>query len=259
MCKEVLVSIIIPVYNAQNTIYRCLESIKEQTVNTYEVIVVNDGSTDDSLSVITKFRDCYGEIDMSVYSVENSGPSRARNLGVSYAKGLYIAFLDSDDYWIPNKLEEQLKVLRENPEIKLLSSSYINTDKQLYFVKFWKLLFSNYFITSSTIGNAEVLKKYRFDEAQSFSEDYKLWLQIVFDYKAAIIPRENVVYQIRSGMGYYNRNSLSSNLNEMTKGIIKNYKFLYRTNRVNFLTYVLLRFTARIKHLRRLIIKQINK
>ncbi len=110
-----LVSVIIPTHNRRYTIKRALDSVRAQTYTNLEVIIVDDGSTDDTLSRIQKL---YGDADWLTYIIndENQGAAASRNIGVDYAKGEYIAFQDSDDYWFPEKLERQMRLMDEHPE-----------------------------------------------------------------------------------------------------------------------------------------------
>ncbi len=100
---EVKVSIIIPVYNKEKYIRKTLESVVSQTFTDYEVIIINDGSTDNSLSIIEEFSQKYKQIQ--VYTIPNGGVSNARNVGLKYAKGEWIQFLDGDDYLALDSLE----------------------------------------------------------------------------------------------------------------------------------------------------------
>ena len=106
-----LVSVIIPVYNREKTIVRALRSVLNQTYANYEIIVVNDGSTDGSLSLIRSFVDDR----ITVISLsENHGASFARNIGMTEAKGEYTALQDSDDEWLADKLEIQVDYMFNN-------------------------------------------------------------------------------------------------------------------------------------------------
>ena len=103
-------SIVIPVYNVEDYIERCLESIKKQTFKDYEVIVVNDGTKDNSMEIVKKY-------SYTIINQKNQGLSMARNNAVKKAKGEYLIFLDSDDYWDKDLLNEINKSLDNDPDL----------------------------------------------------------------------------------------------------------------------------------------------
>lgn len=116
MDKEILLSIIIPVYNSEKYINDTLDSILNQNFDKYEIILVNDGSTDNSLSIIEGYADEYKFI--KIYTIPNGGPANARNFGLSVANGKYILFIDSDDTIVENALSLLLEKNTENePDI----------------------------------------------------------------------------------------------------------------------------------------------
>ena len=111
------VSVIIPVYNVEDYIDRCLKSVIEQTLEDIEIIIVNDGSTDDSKKIIEKYINQYPN-KIIYLEKENGGLSSARNFAIPYAKGEYIAFLDSDDYIEPEMYEQMYnKAIKENADL----------------------------------------------------------------------------------------------------------------------------------------------
>ena len=112
------VSVVIPVYNGAKFIAETLRSILGQTASPFEVIVVNDGSTDNTASVVEEFGN-----SVTVITIPNSGVPTARNTGASQATGNWLAFCDSDDLWLPAKLEKQLRLANEAPDIQ-----YVLTD-----------------------------------------------------------------------------------------------------------------------------------
>ena len=112
MDKE-LISIIIPVYNAEKYIEDTIKSIERQTYPYYEAIFIDDGSKDNSIKIVEKHKINNERIKI-IKLKRNKGVSFARNLGIKNAKGRYLCFLDSDDIWKENKLELQLKFMREN-------------------------------------------------------------------------------------------------------------------------------------------------
>jgi glycosyltransferase involved in cell wall biosynthesis len=110
--QKKLVSIIVPTYNRADLIGETIQSVIDQTYKNWELIIVDDGSTDDSKNYITKFND----ERIVYYAIEHCGIlGKVRNVGISHAKGDYIAFLDSDDLWLPQKLEYQLTLLQQYP------------------------------------------------------------------------------------------------------------------------------------------------
>lgn len=117
---EKKISVVIPTYNREKTIRRCLDSIICQTCPAFEIIVVDDGSTDRTLEIIE--RDYSNEV--TLVRQEHQGAQAARNAGIRMAKGEYIAFLDSDDEWLPYKLEIQVKELQKNPNAVICGDGY---------------------------------------------------------------------------------------------------------------------------------------
>ena len=157
-----IVSVIIPYYNSERTIIRAIESAVTQTFTDFEIILVDDGSKDNSHIIVDDYIKKQNKIKFQHYYQENAGPAEARNLGISKSDAGHIAFLDSDDSWVSNKLEIQMKLMAEN-KIDLLGSniSIIETDgkiirhyyvqRQLEYISFYKLLFKHYFYTSSVV------------------------------------------------------------------------------------------------------------
>lgn len=114
------VSVIIPLYNGARFIAQTLDSVLAQTAPPAEVIVVNDGSTDNSASVVEQ----YGN-RVTLMNIKNGGAPAARNTGASRAKGNWLAFCDGDDLWLPTKLEQQLRLANECPEIHCVITDYV--------------------------------------------------------------------------------------------------------------------------------------
>lgn len=109
------VSVVIPTYNRAPTLPRALESTLAQTIDDLEILVVDDGSTDDTASVLATYQDVDSRVRPVVHAT-NQGANVARNTGIEHARGEYIAFLDSDDEWHPEKLERQLAALEDRPD-----------------------------------------------------------------------------------------------------------------------------------------------
>ena len=126
------VSVVIPTYNRAYILKRAIDSVLNQTETNLELIVVDDGSTDNTKEVVESYSDVRVRY---IHGGENSGPGRARNIGAQKAQGDFVAFHDSDDEWMPEKLEKQLVVYEANPEAGMIYCSFIKyfPDKEVYF------------------------------------------------------------------------------------------------------------------------------
>ena len=172
-----MISIVIPAYNRGKEIGKCLESILNQTYKNYEVITVNDGSTDNTAEVINSYREEFGHT-LSTHDQENLGPQIARNTGAKYAHGEFIIFCDGDVVMEPAMLEKMLNKLNENPKAAYTFSNFIWVKKKFKLEKFniEKLKTMPYIHTSSLIrrehfpGFDPEIKKFR---------DWDLWLTIL--------------------------------------------------------------------------------
>ena len=227
MRPEVLVSVIIPAYNAAPFIAQTIESALGQTFRDYDVIVVNDGSPDtaDLERAIHPYR------SRIVYLTQpNTGPSGARNRGIREALGKYVAFLDSDDVWMPEYLETQMGILSADPSIDLLySNGVIIGDVPYAGRELMSLAPSRGAITFERIVSAEctvltscvvarrqaVIDAGLFDERFRRSEDFHLWSRLSFR-GARIEFHRGVLIQHRRRKG-----SLSDNQHAMWEGAIE--------------------------------------
>lgn len=125
-----MVSVIIPLYNKASYVAKALDSVLAQTYTDYECIIVNDGSTDNSLQVVEDWLEVKGKSEelrtrYRLITQTNAGVSAARNRGIAEAKGKYIAFLDADDWWAPTFLEEMMHLIEEYPDAGLYAGNYI--------------------------------------------------------------------------------------------------------------------------------------
>lgn len=129
------VSIIIPAYNVEKYIKRCLDSIKNQTYENIEVLIINDGSCDNTEEIVLDF--CKEDNRFKYYKKENGGVSSARNLGLDNTNGYYISFIDSDDTIEPTFIEKLVNAIKENDAFSIINGMYkvINGKKQEYLIK----------------------------------------------------------------------------------------------------------------------------
>lgn len=124
--NENLVSIIVPIYNSENYIQRCVKSLINQTMKNIEIILINDGSTDNTLSILNELKKKDSRI--SVITKHNGGVSSARNMGLKYSKGKYITFVDADDWCESNMIEKMYK-MAENKKVDIVSCGHSMDDK----------------------------------------------------------------------------------------------------------------------------------
>lgn len=169
-----MISIIIPAYNQADHLGNCLASIKKQTYDNYEIIVVDDGSKDNIETAINKYKRVFG-LKMSYYEQDNQGASAARNRGAKLAKGEYLIFCDADIIMKPNMLELMLKTLRKNLDASFCYSSFIWSKKKF---RLWpydalKLKKMPYINTASLIRKEHFPG---FDEKLRRFQDWDLWL-----------------------------------------------------------------------------------
>jgi GT2 family glycosyltransferase len=183
--KTTSVSVVIPTYNRSCLLTQALDSVLGQTQPPQEVIVIDDGSRDDTRARVDPYRDRVRYIYQ-----ENQGVSAARNRGVREATGEVVAFLDSDDVWHPCKLQCQLQALADHPALALLGTGVIEwpgefpdvpapTAADLLPIPYRRLVVKNYFTTSSLLARREALARVGpFDTSMSGPEDYDLWLRV---------------------------------------------------------------------------------
>lgn len=172
-----LISVLIPTYNYGKFIGKCIDSVLKQTYKNFEIIVVDDGSTDNTKDVVSKFP------EVKYYRQENKGVSVARNKLLKAAKGEYIAFIDADDYWAETKLEKQLEYLKEHTDEDIVFSICRNffdnektaNDKKAQFLAQTDFLAG----IPSALIKKEVFDKYGFfKEDMEYGEDSE-WLMRV--------------------------------------------------------------------------------
>ena len=271
-----LVSVVIPTYNSSETILSCINSVFSQTYNNIEIIVVDDGSTDTTIKLLSDLIIGHEEKIKLVTQV-NAGPSCARNNGISHAKGEYIAFLDSDDYihesmyedlmhciYNHHVIEKQVQLFAENKDLVLAGSLYSVGDK-CYFSKSFSfirkisltgLMLKNSFVTSTVMCPRSILQKYKFDESKKYSEDYKLWLQLATLGKLCILQGE--VLTKMNDKPLWGAKGLSSKLWMMEKGELDNFKFMYKHSYVSYPLFLVSSSFSLFKYLRRMFLQKLK-
>ncbi len=187
MSQKSFFSVVIPLYNKERYITKTLESVLNQTFDNFEIIVVDDGSTDKSYKIVEAIKDHR----IRLVGQENAGPSKARNRGIKEANGKYIAFLDADDLWMPEKLQEHYIFAVENPDIVWSCSGYRaeggKREEQFLYAKEGVIknaldaIIDEISINSSTaVIKRSVFNDTRllFNESVRRSEDREVWLKM---------------------------------------------------------------------------------
>lgn len=206
MKKTYGVSVVMPAYNAATTIRRAIESVIYQTFCEWELIVVNDCSCDDTDQILEMYSNNYEQIHVFTNSI-NSGVAYSRNRGVQAAKSEWIAFLDSDDYWEVDKLEQQFLMLNTYPNMKICftGSAFIDVDgrKSEYVlqvperVTYEELLNQNVISCSSVLVARDLLLKYPMIQQKEIHEDFVTWLKILKEIPYAVgVDMPLLVYQL---------------------------------------------------------------
>lgn len=251
-----MISVIIPVYNAEKSLEKSLISIKNQTwEGVFEIILVNDGSSDRSKTIIENYQQNHQDQNIILINQENRGVSKARNAAMKIAQGDYIALLDSDDEWLPEKTEKQMKFL-ENQNIDFISSLWNNEnitfpyklqpENKLVRITLKNLLFKITGQTSTAIFKRKIFENTGFfDENQNYSEDANYWMRISEKNQMYILPEKLVI--AGNGKKSFGFSGLSANLKEMEKGIQKNIWEMYQTKRINFPEYLFYFVISKLK------------
>lgn len=218
-------SVIIPLYNKELSIRNTLQSVLDQTFTDFEIVIVNDGSTDSSVAVVEEFTDSR----IRLIHQENQGVSAARNRGIQEATNQWVAFLDADDLWMDDHLKTLYKMTQKHPEEKVFATSYIrsnqdfsnSTNNSIRIIEnyFTEALKGHFVWTGVICVNKEV-----FDEVGNFNinicrgEDLDLWARIGREYKYILSKKITSIYKIDS------ENRLTGNKSNYHQSILSTIK-----------------------------------
>ena len=212
MSKNPLVSIIIPAFNAANTITDTLTSALKQTYNNIEIIIVDDNSTDATAKIVGAISAKFKNVTYHRNAI-NKGPAASRNTGILLSSGEYVALLDADDMWFPEKIEKQIDYFLSHPDVSLVfcKSKILRYDGRLDYLNmtfphdffsnpknvYERLLLGNFINTLSVMVKRDVLKEAGyFDETLFLTEDHDLWLRILEkDFKFGFINEFLGIYR----------------------------------------------------------------
>lgn len=185
MKNSILISVVMPNYNGRRFVEQAIDSVLNQTYQNFELIVVDDCSNDDSLSLIE--HKAQSDNRIRVIALEhNAGVANARNVGIKEAKGEYIALLDNDDLWTEDKLERQLALAQKGADIVYCSYDFIdeenNSIKKPFIVSqetnFNKMLASSVISCSTSFIKTELMQAHPFN-SDFYHEDYVLWMELL--------------------------------------------------------------------------------
>ncbi|BDI17363.1 hypothetical protein ANSO36C_31650 [Nostoc cf. commune SO-36] len=225
-----MISVIIPAYNSEKTIKETIQSVLNQTFANFELIIINDGSQDSTLDIITQIKDPR----IKVFSYANAGGNVSRNRGLNHAVGEFVSFLDADDLWTPNKLEFQLKALQENSTAKVAYSwtDYIDANGKFVFTGkrinlnaniYETLLLSNFLENGSNplICREALITLGGFDESLTAAQDWDMWLRLASKFDFICVPSVQILYRISA-------NSVSCNLVRQEKACLRVLETAYK-------------------------------
>jgi glycosyltransferase involved in cell wall biosynthesis len=265
MCK---VSVVIPYFNREDTILRALDSVVSQTYTNYEVILVNDGSTDSGQELVEEFILRYP--NFKNINQKNQGPSAARNTGIKAAKGDYIAFLDSDDSWEVNKLKIQMQYIEAYSADLIACNSNIvlpdrvlkkyYTRKEIQKINFTSALFKYYTSTPCVVVKKKVLREIGgFPEDMYLGEDIYVFNKIIRQYKCYVIKH----FLTNNYKELYGRGGLTGDLKAGQRSNIYNLKIAREENylynkKVHLATYFFAYLFSVLKYWRRVLIVKFN-
>jgi glycosyltransferase involved in cell wall biosynthesis len=229
-------SVIIPLFNKETFIENTLKSVLSQTFMDIEIIIINDGSTDSSEKKVKHFKDTR----IRYYSKKNEGVSSTRNFGIEKALSSYICFIDADDYWYSNFLQEMFEVIHRYPKVKVFSAAIeVETPKTVFpanysikktsdceIVNYFEASYKESAIwTSCAVFDKTVFEKVgTFDIKLKNGEDIDLWIRIGLEYPILFLWKILARY-------IYDSNSLSKNKSyENTKIDFSRYTYIEKTN-----------------------------
>lgn len=252
---KIMFSVVIPTFNAAQTIARTIDSVLAQSYDNYEIIVIDDASTDGTKEIV---QEKYSGNITLVEKLFNTGASGARNAGMDAAKGNYIAFLDADDVWHKDKLMLMDAILTANPGINLLyhpftleplNNKAIPEDIRIFRLPFIKLLPANIIATPCVVIKNK--PEIRFETSMRYTEDYDLWLRIGYKYKLHFIniPLTQISRPVLSAGG------TSANKWGMRKGEMRAYSRLVKLNPAFILMLPFLLISSLGKHIVKMIVK----
>jgi glycosyltransferase involved in cell wall biosynthesis len=252
-------------YNAEKTISDCLSSIVSQSYRNCEILVVDDGSIDSGPSIVRDFMKTPKGKNVRLITKANGGVSSARNAGIREAAGEFIALCDSDDEWLPGKLEKQAALLVNRPGIDFIGCGRNNEGvsflckrvRGLYRVKVRDLLFKmNPQSSTAVFRRSAALDVGYYDESLPCAEDGDYWIRFCAK-KNFFVTSDNLVVTGR-GKPNFGHSGLSSNLKLMEIGEITNIRMAFNAGYIGICVYLAALVFSLVKYYRRIIVVRLR-
>ena len=249
-----------PIFNLPDLVRHCIAAVLRWTRGQTRLILIDDASTDQSLKVITEWARTMPQVSILKFAI-NRGPSVARNTGWDKATSDFVAFLDADDTWHPEKLRIQFDYMASNPTCVISGHKYqvlSDADSPADISEITKgmdqftmrdFLFKNRFSTPTVMLRRTISQ--RFDESQRFSEDYQLWLRIIAAHRTGDFLNLPLTYLYKQTFGI---SGSSSRMFSMYRGELNNARVLRNENIITGPTVVFWRIWLSAKFMIRLIV-----
>ena len=257
MTSSATISVVIPCFNSANTIERALRSVEGQITKPHEVIVVDDASSDNTVSVIEQYARTSTLNIRVIKQSANGGPSVARNAAWNVATGEFIAFLDADDQWHPQKLEAQLNAMLANPTIVMSFHDHLFGSSEHFETlpltpTTSQATLHNYLIRNRSATPTVMLRtalSERFLNTKRYAEDYLLWMTIIASHGSALHIHATLAHCSNPG---YGGSGQSGRLWKMERSELSGFVSLWRSGALSLPTLVAVSMWSITKYLLRL-------
>lgn len=265
--SKISVSVVIPCYRCAETIRRAVASVMAQTQLPEELILVNDASDDQTMDILSKISKNYcKKITVHIITHEiNLGVASARNSGWNFASSKFVAFLDSDDSWHPDKLKIQIKILENYTDLLVLGTKHLVCLEYVNDIQFQnsptcdlialnRLLWRNCFVTSSVILRKSLEPK--FLNGQRHMEDHLLWL--IYAANGVKMARVEIPLTVHHKYDY-GAGGLSGQLLMMESAELRNYYYLHKSGKISLRSFLVLGIWSIAKFMRRVTVVLLRK
>lgn len=239
MTQSPIISVILPVYNCEKFVSEAVQSVLNQTFTDFELLIIDDCSTDATVSIIQSFSD--DRINL-ICKEKNSGYTDSLNYAISIAKGKYIARMDGDDVCLPTRFQKQIEAMNANEEVILCGTAIqiIDSDKILKHpinhddIKV-KLCFSNAFFHPTVMFRKDVFANLHYNKEFEPAEDYDLWTQLVFKGKVMNIDEVLLKYRVHQNQISNYKNEIQ--INAMTIAQLRMFQRLFENETIEMELY----------------------